>query len=273
MNTPTRFIEVRVVAITHSAESKGGLFVSWLKEAGHEIIPWSIRERGQPPVPESYDAVVIFGGGMNVGEYKKHPWLRAEEEFISFLLANSTPLLGICLGGQMMAHLLGGRVKRLEQPEFGWGKVSLTEEGKKDPLLSCLPDHFMALEWHRYSFDVPAEHEVLALSHMCNQAFRAGEHQWGIQFHPEGGLDQTTTWLTTDHATAASGGGYLGEVGRDYDEVMTELRSVMPDWNQLGERLCRRWAALADASLRLPHLEEKRLTKNVSSLQTASSAA
>lgn len=241
---------MRVLIVTHSSVSKGGLFVGWLREEGHEVVPWSFREQDCAPARDSFDAVVLFGGGMNVGEEGRYPWLRHEEEFIHSLVGGQTPMLGICLGAQLMAHTLGGTVRKLPEPEFGWQPVELTDAGRKDPLLSALPEQFMALEWHRYAFEPDSRDDVLATSARCNQAFRAGEHQWGVQFHPEGGLDQTTAWLKGDREMASAGGGYLGELGRDYDDVMVELRTVMPDWNQLGEKLCRRFAVLADARSR-----------------------
>lgn len=241
---------MRVLAITHSAVSNGGLFCKWLAQSGHETTRYSIRETGEAPKPGSFDAVVVFGGGMNVGEYDRHPWLRIEEEFILRTLAADLPMLGICLGGQLMAHVCGGTVSKMSAPEFLFHPVELTEEGTRDALTSALPARFDALEWHRYRFELPPEATLLARSERSNQAFRLGDHQWGLQFHPEGGPELTANWLAGDEQARLSGGGYTLETGISIARAQSALTDGLPNWNALGERLCRRFVALADARVR-----------------------
>lgn len=241
---------MRIVAITHAETSKGGLIPGWLRDAGHEVTDWSFRETGEEPPANSFDAIVVFGGGMNIGEEDIYPWLATEQDFIRRYVGSSTPMLGICLGAQMMALALDAEVTKLPEPEFGWHQVELTAAGIRDPLLSSFPEQFKALQWHRYSFAIPDRCEALATSALCNQAFRAGEHQWGVQFHPEAGIEQAGVWLTKD--SLVPGQGYLHETGRTLEEVRADIEANVAEWNKLCERACRRWATLGEARVNRP---------------------
>src|SRR5205807_1479718 len=120
------------------------------------------------------DAVVVLGGHQNVGEEAEHPWLEGEYELLRGWIGDGTPLLGVCLGAQALAHALGGSVTRLPRQQAGFGEVWLTAAGRDDPVLGALPHRFEALFGNAYGFTLPADAALLADSAVSPQAFRAG---------------------------------------------------------------------------------------------------
>lgn len=137
------------------------------------------------PKPEQALAAIILGGTMNVEDAHQHPWMSAEMEYIRALLQRQTPVLGVCLGAQMLAHVLGARVQDGRAPEIGYMTVTLTPEGAEDTLLTGFPMELPVFQWHQQGFDLPAGAVRLAGgSAFPEQAFRHGR-SWGLQFHLE----------------------------------------------------------------------------------------
>jgi GMP synthase-like glutamine amidotransferase len=131
---------------------------------------------------DGFEALVVFGGGMNVRDAGRLPWLRGEIELLRDALEADLPTLGVCLGAQLLAVAGGAEVRRSAAPEIGWFEVMRTAE---DPLLDRLPPSFDAYEWHSYTFELPAGAVELARSAVCSQAYRLRDRAWGVQFHPE----------------------------------------------------------------------------------------
>jgi GMP synthase (glutamine-hydrolysing) len=164
---------------------------------------------------------MIFGGEANVDE--DHEWLRREKAWLAGLLEDGTPLLGVCLGAQLIAEVAGAAVRRLPQPEVGWHTVY----GDGD----LLPDSFLAYEFHRYGFaHAPAGATELAHNDAGCQAFRLG-NALAIQFHAE--VDEATAlgWIRD----------YGPGVGADVGRVTEETKDEIARWNELGRGLCERW--------------------------------
>src|SRR4051794_34889164 len=101
---------MRVLAVTHGPLVRSELFGEVVREEGHELVEWEIPTQGPPP--DGFDAVMVFGGRMNVGEEEKHPWLEDEYELLRGWIAQEKPLLTVCLGGQTLAHATGGTIGR-----------------------------------------------------------------------------------------------------------------------------------------------------------------
>ena len=135
---------------------------------------------------------MVFGGAMHVDQEAHHPWLREEEQYVRTLLDRRVPLLGVCLGAQMVAKAAGARVGPAAEPEIGWCDVDRKVD---DPVLGVLPARFPAFQWHFYAFDVPADAAELARSRVCPQAFRLGEQAWAVQFHPEVTREIVAGWV------------------------------------------------------------------------------
>jgi len=153
------------------------------KEASH-ISPYKAAK-----LPEDFsqiEAVIILGGPMNVYEERRYPFLKEEDRFIKKALEEKIPILGICLGAQLLAKACGARITKNAKKEIGWCEIELTKQGAADPFFQGIEKSFETFEWHEDTFEVPRGGELLAKSETCkNQAFRFGENAYGLQFHPE----------------------------------------------------------------------------------------
>jgi GMP synthase (glutamine-hydrolysing) len=163
---------------------------------------------GQPlPAHDEVAGAVVMGGPMNVDEVERFPGLAAEREWLAEALRRQLPLLGICLGAQLLARALGAEVRPGEGPEVGFAPVAVSDPG--DPVLGGLAPSTEVLHWHGDVFDLPDGAQPLASSERTEQqAFRAG-NAWGVLFHPEADFALVEAWLAVpemiDEAVAALG--------------------------------------------------------------------
>ena len=216
--------------MTHGPSVGPGVFAEAVRGEGHELVEWSALGGGDPPAA---DALLVFGGAMHPDEDERHPWLAGEFRLLADALDRGTPLLGVCLGAQLIARAAGAAVGRAQEPEVGWLPVDLLPAAQGDPVLGGLPERFDALQWHHYTWELPPDAVELATSGVCTQAFRLGS-AWGIQFHAEVTEAQVAAWLVEDAGDVADPAG-----------LRAETRSRIGEWNRLGRELARRfaWAA------------------------------
>ena len=217
---------MRVLAITHGPSVGAGAFGPVVERLGHRLEEWCVPVSPASP-PAGADAVVIFGGGMHPDQEELHDWLLPELDLIRSLLEDGTPVLGVCLGAQLVARAGGGRAYRASRPEVGWLEVRLNEAGCGDPVLSALPPAFAAFQWHHYTVEPPAGSVPLGESDVCLQAYRLGEAVWGVQFHPEVTAAQIERWIAEDPDDVA-----------DAAALRAETRARIGRWNELGRELC-----------------------------------
>jgi GMP synthase-like glutamine amidotransferase len=138
------------------------------------------------PELRQVSALIVLGGAMGANDDDRHPFLTGLKTFIRQVVAAGIPYLGICLGGQLLAAALEGRVASGRWGELGVRQVNLNSEGKQDRLFRGIPGDFCSFQWHQDSFDLPPGAVLLASSADCpHQAFRSGQSAWGLQFHPE----------------------------------------------------------------------------------------
>ena len=138
------------------------------------------------PDPEGIDFLAIMGGGMHINEHRDHPWLVPEKALISQVIAQGKPVLGVCLGSQLIADVMGGKVYQCPEYEVGWFPIQTLPAAQKNPLFGHFPPEFTALHWHGDTFDLPPEATLLASTEVCrNQAFVCRENIVGLQFHIE----------------------------------------------------------------------------------------
>ncbi|ACH38522.1 glutamine-dependent amidotransferase, class I [Citrifermentans bemidjiense Bem] len=161
------------------------------------------------PDPAEATGIVVLGGEMGAHDTAKHPYLTRVLSFLREALQAGTPLLGICLGGQLLSFAAGGEViSRSPYGEHGVCQVDLTREGELDPLFRGLPDPFLTFQLHNDSFTVPPGATLLASSAACPaQAFRLGQAAYGVQFHPEVDPSIVAAWdllplPKTDHLSS-----------------------------------------------------------------------
>jgi GMP synthase (glutamine-hydrolysing) len=230
---------VRVLSVVHQHDAGAGVFADAAAEAGHELHEWAVAERDEPPGPlDGYGAVLVFGGAMHVDQEERHGWLREERTLLARLVDEGTPVLGVCLGGQLLAKALGAHVRRLPSPEVGWFDVELTGEAAADPVFGGLPARFSSFQWHTYHFELPAGAVALARNDRCLQAFRAGESAWGIQFHAEVRQESVVDWIRT---SKPEDDGLV-----DFPRLLAESEERIAGWNALGKELCARFLAAAE---------------------------
>jgi GMP synthase-like glutamine amidotransferase len=176
----------RFAVIQHLAAEGPGLIAALARECG---VTLDVRrmDRGDPiPAVHTLDGLVVLGGTMGVYEAAAHPHLAAEQDLLAEACAREAPVLGICLGAQLLAAALGARVFRGPAAEIGFGAVTLTPEGARDPVLGPSGPAFFAFHWHGDTFDLPMGATHLATSAAYpHQAFRVGARTYGLQFHVE----------------------------------------------------------------------------------------
>ncbi|MBN2484069.1 MAG: type 1 glutamine amidotransferase [Candidatus Omnitrophica bacterium] len=146
------------------------------------------------PDPADADAVVILGGSMNVYEEKKFPFLAKENSFIQDILTQKIPVLGICLGAQLIAKASGAIVTRASSEEIGWHTIDFTPEGLTDPLFEGIGENMEVFQWHHDTFTIPPGSQLLATSAICDQAFRIG-NAYALQFHVEIKPKMIVEWI------------------------------------------------------------------------------
>ena len=225
---------MRVLSVNHGPSVPGGVFDEAVEAAGHLLERWSVPDSAKPGPAESYGAVMVFGGSMHPDQDDRFGWLASEEEFLRDVLSARIPVLGICLGAQMLARAAGGTVKPARAPEIGWLDVTLTPAGSDDPVLGEIPPTAQVFQWHHYTFEIPPSGTELARSEICTQAFRLGDQPtWGIQFHAEVTLPMVIAWTEEDP-----------------DELPMPPAELRAESARVIERSTAQGRALADAFLR-----------------------
>lgn len=235
---------MRTLAISHQRDAGPGVFAEAVAAAGHELDLWHVAETDVPPAdPGAYDAVMTFGGAMHPDQGADHPWLEPEVSLLAELVHREVPVLGVCLGSQLLACATGGEVRRAREPEIGWNRVEVNPAGSADPVLAPLAPGFEAFGWHSYEAVPAAEAEVLATSAVCPQAYRVGPSAWGIQFHAEVSAADALGWIEDYESDPDA-----VRVGIDPVALTAETRPRIEAWNELGRGLCARFLAAAAAA-------------------------
>lgn len=159
----------------------------WLRRNGHSVTKTQLWNLERLPTPDEFDWLIVMGGPMNIYEENKYNWLVSEKALIRSAIDHGKLVLGICLGAQLIADVLGGRVYKNEHKEIGWHSVKLTAEAKDSPVFKSLPPEFVAFHWHGDTFHLPPGCRQMAQSEGCqNQAFEFDNGRViGLQFHLE----------------------------------------------------------------------------------------
>jgi GMP synthase (glutamine-hydrolysing) len=158
-------------------------------------VAFAYHDLGADSTPPEHDALVVMGGPMSAND--PLPGLAAELRLIEQALHRCAPILGICLGSQLIAKALGANVYRNAQLEVGWAPVHLTDAGKADPIFEGIASPTTFFHWHGETFDLPDCAEWLAYSDKCrHQAYRYRDNVYGLQFHPEVDAAMITDWCS-----------------------------------------------------------------------------
>jgi GMP synthase-like glutamine amidotransferase len=227
------------LVVQHSAGDGIARLGDWLGEAGLLLdVLRPFEGRAVPESPAGYAAVIVLGGSMAAWEDEAAPWLPATRDLLRAASAGGAPVLGICLGAQLLAAALGGRVDRGEaDPEIGPGLVAKRDLAAADPLFRPVPFTPDVLQWHWDQIStLPPGATLLASSpRYPHQAFRVGERAWGLQFHVETTPEMVRRWAAEDAVALASRGIDVDALlaRRDLDEVHADLAEV---WRPFAAR-------------------------------------
>lgn len=185
--------------------------------------PW----RGEPLPGVEADALVIFGGEQSALSDDTHPYLPDLARLMADYAARDRPVLGICLGAQVLARAFGAENILDGTPEFGWTDVTLTDAGRADPVLAGLPEAFPIFQWHSDTFTLPTGATHLArTAHVPAQGFRLGRATYGLQFHLEASRAVVEDW------------------SRRFPAMVDRMH---PGWEQARPRLAQERGVMADA--------------------------
>jgi GMP synthase (glutamine-hydrolysing) len=181
--------------------------------------------------------LIVMGGPETVYQLDRYPYLRDEMRLMESALRDNKPILGVCLGAQLLAAVLGATVRRSESREIGWYPVRLAEAARDDRLMRGLPPEFMAAHWHSDVFDLPDGAVALASSERTAiQAFRFGDKAYGLLFHAEISEERIGKLISEF-------GEDLKRVGIDGDAYLANTPEYMPALSEIGATIFSRWAA------------------------------
>ena len=175
---------MKISVLQHADHEGPGDIEVWAHKRWHQVDITHLY-RGDPlPSWDSFDMLVVMGGEMNIYQYREWPWLKPERELIEVAMAAGKPVVGICLGAQLIADALGSRVAQNPEIELGWFPISTTPEARE--FCPDLPESVTVLHWHGDTFELPEGATRLAVSAACSeQGFVIPGKCLGLQFHME----------------------------------------------------------------------------------------
>jgi GMP synthase (glutamine-hydrolysing) len=177
---------VKIHYFQHALGEGPGEIANWAAANGHTLTGTHWYRGDAAPDPAQIDFLVIMGGGMNIYEHRNYPWLVTEKASIAKVIASGKPVLGICLGGQLIADVMGGKVYQNPEIEIGWFPIRLLEAARQHPFFAHFPEELTVMHWHGDTFELPPGAILVASSEACpRQAYLCGDRIVGLQFHIE----------------------------------------------------------------------------------------
>jgi GMP synthase (glutamine-hydrolysing) len=228
----------KILVLQHHPAENLGAISDALEEAA---LAWQyVRVFDGHPIPREVKGIgglIVMGGAETVYQLDRYPYLRDEIALIEGALKADKPILGVCLGSQLIAAALGAEVRRAAHREIGWYRVRLSEAAANDRLMRGLPQEFVAAHWHSDVFDLPRGAVALASSELTPvQAYRYGEKAYGMLFHAE----MTGEIMT---ALVEQFGAGLKKVGIDDAAILAGIDTHIAALNRIGATIFSRWAS------------------------------
>lgn len=187
---------MRVHYLQHVPFENAANIGKWAEENGHSLTKTEIFEGQTFPDITEIDLLAIMGGLMNIYQYRDYPWLKEEKKFIEKAISKKVKVIGICLGGQLIADVLGAKITQNPYVEIGWHEVTLNKKCAGMNFFEDFPEKFTAFHWHGDTFEIPDGAFHLASSQACeNQAFKYDDNVLGLQFHLEYSQDSIEKML------------------------------------------------------------------------------
>lgn len=225
---------MKIHYLQHVPFETPGEILNWAKERDYPMDGTLIFDGETLPDLSEFDLLFVMGGPMGVYDEERYPWLREEKSFLKQAIASDKTIVGICLGAQLLAHVLGASVRKNIVKEIGWFPVSLTPIGWNSDIFGKLPATFEALHWHGDTFEIPENGFQIASSEACaNQAFIADDRLIGLQFHLEIGREGLERLVRHCGNELLEDGEYVQrpeiilEEGRDYAAMRTILFQLL----------------------------------------------
>jgi GMP synthase-like glutamine amidotransferase len=216
-----------------------GLLSDILREEGWEMESVLVSDRAVPDTPEDYAGIIVMGGPMSANDTHLD-FIRAELNLLTRAIAADSPVLGICLGAQLLARAAGAGIYPAEERELGWYTLYPTSGAASDPLFEALPkDGLKVFQWHGETFSLPSRATLLArCNHVPHQAFRLGSCQYGLQFHVEVNEAIIRCWVDVCDSERS----HLGP--RGVEDMLNETSAHLVDAHAFCRRMTRAWAGL-----------------------------
>jgi GMP synthase-like glutamine amidotransferase len=231
----------RVLVVEHERGTGPGYVGEVLLEAGLELdLRRPYDGDGLPDDLRDHQALLVLGGSPNPYDDAATPWLGPVRALVAEALDREVPTLGICLGGEILAMVAGGRVQpAVDAVEVGLYPLRLTDAGRDDPLFGGLPARVPAVEWHVEEIAAlpPGSVALCSSERFPNQAFRVGACAWGTQFHPEVLADMAADWAEPESAE-------MRLAGVTAESVVEAVTAAEPELRSAWGGLARRWAAV-----------------------------
>ena len=226
----------RVLVVENQHDAGPERFASWLTAAGIELdlcCPYS-----GDSLPERLDrgGLIVLGGEMGANDDHEAPWLAAVRNLLARAVADARPVLGICLGAQLLATACGGRVEPSRSGgEIGLGRIYLSDTAGVDRLFEAMPSPVEAAQWHYDEIiELPDGAVRLASSAHCQiEAYRIGERSWGVQFHPEVDSSVLRAWAQADQAAPPE---RRHQIERAIEQVASAESGLFLLWRNFAER-------------------------------------
>jgi GMP synthase-like glutamine amidotransferase len=227
-----------LIVFQHHPGEGASLIGAVMQNHGHRLRHVYLYD-GQP-VPsdlDEVDGVISMGGAMNVGETDQHPWIADEMAYLKQAHDAGLPIIGVCLGAQLLAAALGGKVEPMDKPEVGWGEVTLAFPGTIDPLYAGITWKSMQFHMHGQQItELPPGAAPLASSAHCRtQAFKAGYRSYGFQYHFEWDRKQIEHFASDE---------LVRKAGASADQIVRQIDQHYDGYRRQAERLCERMALM-----------------------------
>jgi len=229
---------MRVLVLQNDPVESLGAYTTLIEETAPVHVVHAYRKGAALPPPEDYTHLIVGPTPIHANQYLHYPFLRKVMKYLAGYIQRGKPVLGVCCGGQLLALLQGGKVEPSPAKEVGVYRVSLTPQGRGDPLFEGFPREFPVFQWHTDMFTVPPTGQLLVTGSPCPiQAYRA-QNTWGILFHLELEGEDVKRWLEAYPEEPSHAGKTRQRVWEEFEEVSGEMlvkaRLLMENFLSLG---------------------------------------
>lgn len=236
---------MNLLVIQSSALDPIGILGERLESRGARLLTWLTEQESSPPLGD-HAGLIILGGPMNAHEDEQFPHLKKTVELIQQFHRQEKPIMGICLGAQLIARAFGSQVHRHSVPELGYSPLLLADPTAEEPWLKSLPPDLNLMQWHFDTFDLPEQAQLLMTNYICrNQAYRIGQNIYGFQFHLEVTPEIVLSWLAMKNAWIEANYPYLDSQLREQVERYSQQSA------EFAEQVADAWLKLVPSAVAL----------------------